>query len=68
MEQHALKNVNNCLNTNIHLYLEKPGGQISNLCFNVVHLLTPVLIRHYYADCRTAECRYAECRGALLML
>jgi hypothetical protein len=30
MEQHALKNVNNCLNTNIYSYLETFGGQSSN--------------------------------------
>jgi hypothetical protein len=30
MEQHALKNVNNCLNTSIYSYLETSGGQISN--------------------------------------
>ncbi len=26
MEQHTLKNVNNCLNTNIYSYLETSGG------------------------------------------
>ncbi len=31
MEQHALKNVNNCLNTNIYYYLETPGGESYNL-------------------------------------
>ncbi len=36
-EQHALKNVNNCLNTNIYRYLETSGGQSSNLNLNVVH-------------------------------
>jgi hypothetical protein len=35
MEQHALKNVNNCLNTNIYSYLETSGGQSSNLYLNV---------------------------------
>jgi hypothetical protein len=30
MEQHALKNVNNCLNTNIYSYLETSGGRSSN--------------------------------------
>jgi hypothetical protein len=30
MEQHALKNVNNCLNTNIYSYLETFGGQSSS--------------------------------------
>ncbi len=37
MEQHALKNVNNFLNTNIYSYLETSGGQSSNLYLNVVH-------------------------------
>jgi len=38
IEQHALKNVNNCLNTNIYSYLETSGDQSSNLYLNVVHL------------------------------
>jgi hypothetical protein len=37
MEQQALKNGNNCLNTNIYSYLETSVGQISNLYLNVVH-------------------------------
>jgi hypothetical protein len=37
MEQRTLKNVNNCLNTNIYSYLETSGGQSSNLYLNVVH-------------------------------
>jgi len=37
MEQHALKNVNNCLNTNIYSNLETSGGQISNIYLNEVH-------------------------------
>jgi hypothetical protein len=36
MEQHALKNVKNCLNTNICYYLETSGGQISNPYLNIV--------------------------------
>ncbi len=36
MEEHALKDVNNCLNTNIYSYLETSGGQSSNLYLNVV--------------------------------
>ncbi len=36
MEQHTLKNVNNCLNTNIYSYLETSGGQSSSLYLNVV--------------------------------
>jgi hypothetical protein len=37
MEQRALKNVNNYLNTNIYSYLESSRGQISNLYLNVVY-------------------------------
>ena len=37
MEQHALKNVNNCLITNIYPHLETSGGQSPNLYLNVVH-------------------------------
>ncbi len=37
IEQCALKNVNNCLNTNIYSYLETTGGQNFNLYLNVVH-------------------------------
>jgi hypothetical protein len=39
MEQHASKNVSNCLNTNIYSYLETSGGQSSNPHLNVVHFL-----------------------------
>jgi hypothetical protein len=39
MEQLALKNVNNCLNTNIYSCLETSGGQSSNLYLNVIHFL-----------------------------
>ncbi len=37
MEQHVLKIVNNCLNSNIYSYLETSVGQSSNLYLNVVH-------------------------------
>ncbi len=37
MEQHALKDIINCLNANIYSYLETSGGQSSNLYINVVH-------------------------------
>ncbi len=37
IEQHTLKNVNNCLNTMIYSYLETSGGQSSNVYLNVVH-------------------------------
>ncbi len=36
MEQHALKNLNNCLNTNIYSYLETSGFKSSNPYLNVV--------------------------------
>ncbi len=32
-----IKNVNNCLNTNIYSYLQTSGGQSSNLYLKVVH-------------------------------
>ncbi len=48
MEQHALKTVNTSLNTNIYSYLETSGGQSYNLYLNVLHFLTPVLIRHLW--------------------
>ena len=37
MEQHASKNVNNFLNTNIYSYLETSDVQSFNLYLNVVH-------------------------------
>jgi len=37
MEQCTLKNVNNCLNTNIYSYFETSGGQSSNLYFKFCH-------------------------------
>ncbi len=36
MEQHNLKNENNCLNTNIYSNLETSVGQISNPYLNVI--------------------------------
>ncbi len=36
MEQRALKNVNNSLNTNVYSYLETSGGKSYNLYINVV--------------------------------
>jgi hypothetical protein len=37
MEQYTLKNISNCLNTNIYSYLETSGGQSSNLYLNAIH-------------------------------
>jgi hypothetical protein len=48
MEQHTLKHVNNCLNIYIYSYLETSGGKSYNLFLNLVHFLTPVLIRHLF--------------------
>ncbi len=48
MEQDALKNVNNCLNTNIYSYLETSVGQSSNAYLNVVSFSTPELIRNLW--------------------
>jgi len=48
MEECALKNVNNYLNTYIYSYLETSDGQSSNLYLNVVHFLTTLLIRHLW--------------------
>ncbi len=39
MEQHTLKNVNNCFNTSIYSYLETSGGQSFNLYLNVVYFI-----------------------------
>jgi hypothetical protein len=39
MEEHALKNVNNYLNTITYSYLETSGGQSSNLYLNAVHFI-----------------------------
>jgi hypothetical protein len=42
MEQHALENVNNSLNTNIYSYLETSGNQSSYLYLNVIRFLNSV--------------------------
>jgi hypothetical protein len=48
MEQHALKNVNNGLNTNIP-YIETSGGQSSHLYLNVVHFFNTSVNKTYVA-------------------
>jgi hypothetical protein len=48
MEARTFKNVNIFLNSNIYSYLETSGGQSSNLYLNVVHFLTPELLRHLW--------------------
>ena len=44
MEQHTLKNVNDCLITNIYSYLETSGGESSYLYLNVVNLFNTSVI------------------------
>jgi hypothetical protein len=48
MEQHTLKNIHKCLNTNIYSYLETSGGQSSNTNLNVVPFLTPEMTRNLW--------------------
>ncbi len=49
MEQHALKIVNSCLNTNIYSFLGASDGQSSYIYLNVVHFFSmPVVIRHLW--------------------
>jgi hypothetical protein len=42
MEQHTLKDGNNCLNTNIYSYLETSGSHSSNLYLSVVHFFSTI--------------------------
>jgi hypothetical protein len=37
MELRALKNVNNCFNSNIYSYSDTSGGKSYNLYLNVIH-------------------------------
>ncbi len=46
MEQHTLKNVNSCWNTQITFYLETYGGQNNNPLLNVIHFFNTRVIRH----------------------
>ncbi len=48
MEQHTLRNVNDCLNTNIYSYLETSGGQSSNLYLNEVNFFNTSFIKHLW--------------------
>jgi hypothetical protein len=43
MGQRTLKNVNNCLITNIYSYLETSGGKSYNLHLSVVHFFNASL-------------------------
>ncbi len=49
MKQRTLRNVYNCLNTNIYSYLETSGGKSYNLYLKCCSFFsTPVLIRHLW--------------------
>ncbi len=48
MEQHILRIVNKCFNTNIYSYLETSGGQSYNPYLNVVNFSTPVITEHLW--------------------
>ncbi len=52
MEQRALKNVDNCLNTNIYSYLETSGGKSYKIYLNTVHFFNTsvktVVLLHWY--------------------
>jgi hypothetical protein len=50
MEWQALKNVNNCLNTNIYNCLETSSGKGYNLYLNDVHFFPPVLMEQHILD------------------
>ncbi len=43
MEQRALKNVNDCMNSNIYSYLETSGGKSYNLYLNIVHFFNTIV-------------------------
>ncbi len=49
MEEHALKNINNCVNKNIYSYLETSVGQSSNPYLNVVHFFQHQSLLEIYA-------------------
>ncbi len=64
MEQHALKSVNNCLNTNIYSYLETYGSQSSILYLNVVHFFNTIVNRTahiIYQSRKTTVLSYDRC-------
>ena len=49
MEQRGLKNVNNCLDTNIYSYLETSSGKSYKICIEMLFFFSiPVLIRHLW--------------------
>jgi hypothetical protein len=60
MEQHILKIVKNCLNTNIYSYLETSGGQSSNLYLNVVHFFNTSLTVVFLHWCITHAVLFLE--------
>jgi hypothetical protein len=46
MEQHALKNVNNCYNTKIYFYFVTSSGWNSNIYLIVVYFFNTSVFRH----------------------
>jgi hypothetical protein len=48
MEQLALKNVNNCLKTNIYSYFETSGGQSSDL-YLMLFIFSTVSLRQLFS-------------------
>jgi hypothetical protein len=61
------KKCKKCSNTNIFSYLEKSGGQSSNLYLNVVHFLTTVLIRHLWQLKTVVFLHWCLIRAVLLL-
>jgi hypothetical protein len=67
MEQHALKNVSNCLNTNIYSYLETSGCQNYNLYLNVVHFFNTSVNLTYVAAYNSVFMHRDVLRAVLLL-
>jgi hypothetical protein len=67
MEQHAFKNVNNCLNTNIYSYSETSGCQSSNFYLKLFIFSTPGFIRHLW-QLKTVVILHRCLIGAVLLL
>ena len=67
MEQHTLRNVNNCFNTSISSYLETSGGQSSNLYLYIVHFSTLELLRHLWQHKTVVFLHWCLIRALLLV-
>ncbi len=68
IDQHALKNVSNCLNTNIYSYFKTSGGQSSNLYLNVAYLFYTSTIRHPWQLKTVVFLHWRQIRAQLVML